>query len=163
MACASNILQSLPTSVWTCWTCWTSPPVPVSPWTAAAVVFRSPRRCLCTEDTSWPVAACRSASWCRPSSWCSSCSGFYWTYGRWGAKVAEQKKNGLKIISYNNNFLIWRIETQTIQSNCHRAPQKKKKKESWLRPAFPLLCVFWPTGGAVASSGRIPSVWDYLG
>lgn len=82
-----------------------TPPVPSSPWTAAVVVFRSPQRCLCTGDTSWPEPACTSESWCHPSSWCSWCSGFYWTCGgEWQREGRKwQKKDRLKAIFHNNN------------------------------------------------------------
>lgn len=90
MACASNIILCL--SLWTsaqlCMDPLDSPLLPFSLWMAGVVVFRSPQRCLCTGDTSWPEPACRSESWCRPSSWCSWCSGFYWTWrGESGLKI----------------------------------------------------------------------------
>lgn len=39
--------------------------------------------------------------------------------------------------------------------NTVELPPNATKKKGYA-PAFPLLCVFWPTGGAVVSSGRIP-------
>lgn len=71
-----------------------SSPLPSSPWTAGAAVFRSPLRYLCTEGTSWPAPVCRSESWCRPSSSCSWCSGFYWICGEGVREVGQRGRGG---------------------------------------------------------------------
>lgn len=136
-----------------------SPTVPFSPWTAAVVVSRSPRRCLCRGDTSWPEPACRSESWCRPSSWCSWCSGFYWTCRREG-RGKGGLKSGIQLIFhiYYHYLITKNRQYRRISTHDHQKP--------WLRPCFSVAmhtltkrwccCIVWQEKKNPAS------FWDYL-
>lgn len=52
------------------------------------------------------------------------------------------------------------VKDKNSEKKVELRPNATKKKKS-VASAFPLLCVLWPTGGAIASSGRFGLKWSF--